>query len=99
MNSCCNLVRLEARGQSNSFKTTTFWSPAFGRDNVHHQQNHISVTCIVNENIQFGFCLQEGLGKGAHRFQTAQIELHVRHISTPSHLFGEEEKTTKNLMF
>lgn len=50
------------------------------------------VTCIVNKKIQLGFRLQESFGKKTHRFQAAQIELHVHYISTPSHLFGERGK-------
>lgn len=49
----------------------------------------LDLTCIVNKYIQFGFCLQEGLSHGAHRFQTAQIQLHVHYISAPGHLFGK----------
>lgn len=42
------------------------------------------LTCIVDEDVQSGFSLQEGFSKAANRLETCQIQLHEHHLSVPA---------------
>lgn len=39
----------------------------------------LKVTCIVNEQVQFGFSLEKCLGKVTHRLKTGQVQMHKQY--------------------
>lgn len=42
------------------------------------------LTCIVDEDVQSGFSLEEVLGKEANRLETCQIQVHEQHLVVPT---------------
>jgi len=54
-------------------------------------------TCIVDKNIQSSLGLEKGFRKGAHWFQTGQIQLHVHHIFTPTLLCWNKNTVRYNI--
>lgn len=48
------------------------------------------LTCIVDEDVQSGFSLQEGFSKAAHRLETRQIQVHEQHLVVPALLKDEQ---------
>lgn len=48
---------------------------------IKHQAGMYILTCIVDEDVQSAFSLQEVFSKATNRLETPQIQLHEHHLT------------------